>query len=64
MMQFLVVLDVMRKSQGQKNVFFHFVINFMYGIQKNQQPELWNIYNGKIRKGESIRVFPFRMDRT
>lgn len=25
---------------------------------KNQRPELWNIYNGKIQNGESIRVFP------
>ena len=25
---------------------------------KNQRPELWNLYNGKITKGESIRVFP------
>ncbi len=25
---------------------------------KNQRPELWNIFNGKIDKGESIRVFP------
>lgn len=25
---------------------------------KNQRPELWNLYNGKINKGESIRVFP------
>jgi sulfate adenylyltransferase subunit 2 len=25
---------------------------------KNQRPELWNIYNGKIHLGESIRVFP------
>lgn len=25
---------------------------------KNQRPELWNTYNGKIDKGESIRVFP------
>ncbi|MBI3934172.1 MAG: sulfate adenylyltransferase subunit CysD [Acidobacteria bacterium] len=25
---------------------------------KNQRPELWNFYNGKITKGESIRVFP------
>ncbi len=25
---------------------------------KNQRPELWNLYNGKVRKGESIRVFP------
>jgi sulfate adenylyltransferase subunit 2 len=25
---------------------------------KSQRPELWNIYNGKVKKGESIRVFP------
>jgi sulfate adenylyltransferase subunit 2 len=25
---------------------------------KNQRPELWNIYNAKVNKGESIRVFP------
>ena len=25
---------------------------------KNQRPELWNIYNGKVNQGESIRVFP------
>ena len=25
---------------------------------KNQRPELWNIYNSQINKGESIRVFP------
>ncbi len=25
---------------------------------KNQRPELWNIYNGRINQGESIRVFP------
>src|ERR1035438_4768605 len=25
---------------------------------KNQRPELWNLYNGRIDKGESMRVFP------
>ncbi len=25
---------------------------------KNQRPELWHLYNGRIAKGESIRVFP------
>jgi sulfate adenylyltransferase subunit 2 len=25
---------------------------------KNQRPELWNIYNTRVRRGESIRVFP------
>jgi sulfate adenylyltransferase subunit 2 len=25
---------------------------------KNQRPELWNLYNSKVNKGESIRIFP------
>ncbi|OLP45586.1 sulfate adenylyltransferase subunit CysD [Rhizobium oryziradicis] len=25
---------------------------------RNQRPELWNVYNGMIRKGESVRAFP------
>jgi sulfate adenylyltransferase subunit 2 len=25
---------------------------------KNQRPELWQLYNGRVRQGESIRVFP------
>jgi len=25
---------------------------------KKQRPELWNLYNGKIAKGENVRVFP------
>jgi len=25
---------------------------------KNQRPELWNLFNGRVKKGESIRVFP------
>ena len=25
---------------------------------KNQRPELWNLYNGRVRSGESIRAFP------
>jgi sulfate adenylyltransferase subunit 2 len=25
---------------------------------KNQRPELWNLYNGRVHKGESIRAFP------
>jgi len=25
---------------------------------KNQRPELWRLYNGRVRRGESIRVFP------
>jgi sulfate adenylyltransferase subunit 2 len=25
---------------------------------KNQRPELWNLYNGRVRRGEHVRVFP------
>ena len=25
---------------------------------RNQRPELWNVYNGMIRQGESVRAFP------
>ena len=25
---------------------------------KNQRPELWNLYNGRIKRGEHVRVFP------
>ncbi len=25
---------------------------------KNQRPELWNLYNGRVHQGESVRVFP------
>jgi sulfate adenylyltransferase subunit 2 len=25
---------------------------------RNQRPELWNLYNGRVQKGESVRVFP------
>jgi sulfate adenylyltransferase subunit 2 len=25
---------------------------------RNQRPELWNLYNGRIEKGENVRVFP------
>ena len=25
---------------------------------KNQRPELWDLYNGKVKKGESLRAFP------
>ena len=30
----------------------------MFIVQKNQRPELWNLYNARRRPGESIRVFP------
>src|ERR671925_1477808 len=41
-----------------KERIFSFRDDFGGWDPKNQRPELWNIYNGRIRKGEHVRVFP------
>jgi sulfate adenylyltransferase subunit 2 len=41
-----------------KERIFSFRDDFGGWDPKNQRPELWNIYNGRIRRGESVRVFP------
>ena len=45
------------KSRAKERV-FSFRTNKHQWNPKNQRPELWNIYNAKKHKGESIRVFP------
>jgi sulfate adenylyltransferase subunit 2 len=45
------------KSRAKERV-FSFRDRFGQWDPKNQRPELWNIYNGRVEKGESIRVFP------
>ena len=45
------------KSRAKERVFSFRDKNHRWD-PKNQRPELWNIFNTKIRKGESIRVFP------
>ena len=45
------------KSRAKERVFSFRDKNHVWD-PKNQRPELWNLYNGKINKGESIRVFP------
>ena len=45
------------KSRAKERV-YSFRDKFHRWEPKNQRPELWNIYNGQINKGESIRVFP------
>ena len=45
------------KSRAKERV-FSFRDKFGQWDPKNQRPELWNIYNARINKGESIRVFP------
>jgi sulfate adenylyltransferase subunit 2 len=37
---------------------FSFRDDFGQWDPKRQRPELWSLYNGKIRKGEHVRVFP------
>ena len=45
------------KSRAKERV-FSFRDRNGHWDPKNQRPELWNIYNGRVDKGESIRVFP------
>jgi sulfate adenylyltransferase subunit 2 len=45
------------KSRAKERV-YSFRNEFHQWDPKNQRPELWNVYNAKINKGESIRVFP------
>jgi sulfate adenylyltransferase subunit 2 len=45
------------KSRAKERI-FSFRDKFHQWDPKNQRPELWNIYNTRVHKGESIRVFP------
>ncbi|MFN3322974.1 MAG: sulfate adenylyltransferase subunit CysD [Bryobacteraceae bacterium] len=45
------------KSRAKERV-YSFRDRFGQWDPKNQRPELWNLYNSRVDKGESIRVFP------
>jgi sulfate adenylyltransferase subunit 2 len=45
------------KSRAKERV-YSFRDRFHRWDPKNQRPELWNLYNARVNKGESIRVFP------
>jgi sulfate adenylyltransferase subunit 2 len=45
------------KSRAKERV-FSFRDKFHQWDPKNQRPELWNLFNCEVKKGESIRVFP------
>ncbi|MBB6545988.1 sulfate adenylyltransferase subunit CysD [Nonomuraea rubra] len=45
------------KARAKERV-FSFRDDFGQWDPKNQRPELWSLYNSRIRKGEHIRVFP------
>ncbi len=45
------------KSRAKERI-YSFRDKFHQWDPKNQRPELWNLYNAKVHRGESIRVFP------
>ncbi|MBC8191094.1 MAG: sulfate adenylyltransferase subunit CysD [FCB group bacterium] len=45
------------KSRAKERI-FSFRDSFHQWDPKNQRPELWNLYNTEVHRGESIRVFP------
>jgi len=45
------------KARAKERV-FSFRDDFGQWDPKGQRPELWNLYNGRIHKGEHVRVFP------
>jgi sulfate adenylyltransferase subunit 2 len=45
------------KSRAKERI-YSFRDRFQQWDPKNQRPELWNLFNAKVNKGESIRVFP------
>nr|WP_304051622.1 sulfate adenylyltransferase subunit CysD [Jatrophihabitans endophyticus] len=45
------------KARAKERV-FSFRDEFGQWDPRNQRPELWNLYNGRHRKGENMRVFP------
>jgi sulfate adenylyltransferase subunit 2 len=45
------------KSRAKERI-FSFRDSHHQWDPKNQRPELWNIFNAKIKKGENVRVFP------
>ena len=45
------------RSRAKERISSSFRDDFDSGDPRAQRPELWNIYNGRIRKGEQVRVF-------
>ena len=45
------------KSRAKERIFSHRNMKNIWD-PKNQRPELWNLYNTRLKEGESMRVFP------
>jgi sulfate adenylyltransferase subunit 2 len=59
--RFDAVLGGARRDEERaraKERVFSFRDDFGQWDPKRQRPELWNLYNGRIRRGENVRVFP------
>ena len=57
LMKTQALLHALDKSRAKERI-FSFRDKFHQWDPKNQRPELWDIYNARVHKGESIRVFP------
>ena len=47
-----------RSAPARRSAIFSFRDDFGQWDPSRQRPELWNLYNGRIREGEHVRVFP------
>jgi sulfate adenylyltransferase subunit 2 len=45
------------KSRAKERIFSHRDANGVWN-PKNQRPEIWSLYNTKIKQGDTVRVFP------
>ena len=60
-MRFDAVFGGARRDEERaraKERIFSFRDDFGQWDPKGQRPELWNLYNGRVRRGEHVRVFP------
>jgi sulfate adenylyltransferase subunit 2 len=45
------------KSRAKERIFSHRTVDHRWD-PKNQRPEIWHLYNGRIAAGETMRIFP------
>src|SRR5215475_12736132 len=45
------------KSRAKERIFSFRTAQHIWD-PRNQRPELWNLYNAKVHRGESVRIFP------
>ncbi len=45
------------KSRAKERIFSHRTVDHRWD-PKNQRPEIWRLYNGRLQPGETMRIFP------